>query len=57
MRYSDYSVGLYNSNTCEAVCIIVIEKESAADAKELANKLLNKEWEITTVIVIGPGAT
>ncbi len=56
MRYADYSVGLYNSNTCEAACIIVIEKESAADAKELAKKLINKEWEITTVLAINPGA-
>ena len=54
MSYSDYSVGLYNSNTCEAVCIIVIEKETAADAKELAKKLLNKEWEITTVLTLNP---
>ena len=54
MCYSDYSVGLYNSNTCEAASIIVIEKQTAGDAKELAQKLINKEWEITTVLEINP---
>lgn len=56
MPYRDYAVGLYNSNTCEAASIIVIEKQNAADAKEQAEKLISKEWEITTVLVIGPGA-